>query len=127
MPGPRPFWRLLLQRQATLPTAEREPFVCALPLSLRPFEGVPDADGLGSQICKVGGAPSWAQDPELYRCACGADLVYLCQVKENWEFAVYPGAPEQPYSWGKTYNLFLGNEVYLLACPDHCDPAQSGQ
>lgn len=22
-----------------------------------------------------------------------------------------------------TYNLFLGNEVYLPACPDHCDPA----
>ncbi|MFF4283890.1 hypothetical protein ACFY0R_01010 [Streptomyces sp. NPDC001633] len=40
------------------------------------------------------------------------------------EFAVHPGLPEQPYSVGAdTYNLFLANEVYLLACPAHCDPA----
>jgi hypothetical protein len=40
------------------------------------------------------------------------------------DFAVHPGLPEQPYSVGAdTYNLFLGNEIYLLACPDHCDPA----
>ncbi|MEV6794926.1 hypothetical protein AB0M87_23710 [Streptomyces sp. NPDC051320] len=38
------------------------------------------------------------------------------------EFAVHPGLPEQPYGVD-TYNMFLGNEVYLLACPDHCDPA----
>ncbi|MGW3761526.1 SMI1/KNR4 family protein [Streptomyces sp. NPDC005131] len=44
--------------------------------------------------------PSWAQDPEFYRCACGADLVYLCQVPEGMEFAVHPGQPEQPYSIG---------------------------
>jgi len=118
-----PFSRILLLRQATLPAAEREPSVFALPLTLHPFVDEPDEEGLGSQTFKVGGAPSWAQYPEFYQSACGADLVYVCQVPEYWEFDIYPGAPEQDCSVGNTYNLFLGNEVYLQACPDHCDPA----
>ncbi|MFE2298668.1 hypothetical protein ACFXAW_10755 [Streptomyces sp. NPDC059445] len=123
-PYPRPFWRVLLQRSAGVPTAEAEPAVRALPLTLSPFVDTPGPRGLGAQDFKVGGTPSWAQDPEYYRCACGSDLVYLCQVPESMEFAVHPGLPEQPYSVGAdTYNLFLANEVYLLACPDHCDPA----
>ncbi|MEU0651353.1 hypothetical protein ACWEV9_06945 [Streptomyces albogriseolus] len=41
-----------------------------------------------------------------------------------WEFGVRPGAPVQPYSIrDDAYLLFLGNEVYLLACPKRCDPA----
>ncbi|MFI9602151.1 hypothetical protein ACIHCX_20270 [Streptomyces sp. NPDC052043] len=123
-PYPGPFWSLLLQRHARLPVAESEPSLCALPLTLRPFVDHPNARGLGAQTFKVGGMPSWAQYPEFYRCACGADLVYLCQVPEGMEFAVHPGQPEQPYSIGAdTYGLFLSNEVYLLACPAHCDPA----
>ncbi|KUJ67827.1 hypothetical protein ACZ90_25040 [Streptomyces albus subsp. albus] len=123
-PYPGPFWRMLLQRHATRPTAEPEPSVRALPLTLRSFVDDPHGRGCGAQIAKVGGTPSWAQYPELYRCACGADLVYLCQVPEGLEFDVHPGQPEQPYTvHPDTYWLFLGNEVYLLACPSHCDPA----
>ena len=123
-PYPRPFWRVLLQRHAILPAADAEPSLHALPLTLRPFTDTPDSDGIGAQAFKVGGAPSWAQSPEYYRCACGAELEYLCQVPEYMDFAVRPGQPDQPYSSGTgTYELFLGNEVYLLACPAHCDPA----
>ncbi|MEU5873849.1 hypothetical protein AB0A73_20110 [Glycomyces sp. NPDC047369] len=122
-PESGPFWRVLVQRGATLPAADFEPLVRALPLTLRVFDDEPSAYGLGAQTFKVGGTPSWAQYPESYQCACGADLVYLCQVPEDWEFDVYPGSPEQPNGVGKTYHLFLGNEVYLLACPAHCDPA----
>ncbi|MQY14121.1 hypothetical protein SRB5_42830 [Streptomyces sp. RB5] len=123
-PYPGPFWRVLLQRHAVSPAAEAEPSVRALPLTLRPFEDTPNARGLGAQSFKVGGTPSWAQDPEHYTCACGAGLVYLCQVPEGMEFGVHPGRPEQPYSIGAdTYGLFLSNEVYLLACPAHCHPA----
>lgn len=124
-PYPRPFWCVLLQRHAGLPVAEPEPSLLALPLTLRPFVDTPGGSrGLGAQRFKVGGTPSWAQDPEHYTCACGADLVYLCQVPEGMEFAVHPGLPEQPYSVGAdTYGLFLGNEIYMLACPAHCDPA----
>lgn len=123
-PYARPFWRVLLQRGATRPAAEAEPSVCALPLTLRPFADPPDAYGLGAQVFKVGGAPSWAQYPESYRCSCGAELRYLCQVPEGMEFAIREGQPQQPDSTSAdTYWLFLGNEVYLLACPDHCDPA----
>lgn len=119
-PYPAPFWRVLLQRRATLPFPEAEPSVCALPLALRPFVDTPD----GVQGFKVGGTASWAQYPEYYTCACGADLVYVCQVPEGIDFAVHPGLPEQPYSVRPdTYSLFLGNEAYLLACPARCDPA----
>ncbi|MET8859058.1 hypothetical protein [Streptomyces sp. NPDC004579] len=123
-PYPRPFWRVLLRRNVTVPSPEAEPSVRALPLTLSALVDTPNARGLGAQAFKVGGTPSWAQDPESYACACGSELVYLCQVPESMEFAVHPGLPEQPYSVGAdTYNLFLANEVYLLACPDHCDPA----
>ncbi|BDM74166.1 hypothetical protein HEK616_76530 (plasmid) [Streptomyces nigrescens] len=123
-PYPGPFWRVLLQSNAALPATEAEPSVRALPLTFQPFTDTPEAQGPGAQLFKVGGSPSWAQYPEYYTCACGADLAYVCQVPEGWEFDVHPGQPEQPYSVGAdTYNLFLGNEVYLLACPAHCDPA----
>ncbi|MDH2394004.1 hypothetical protein QCN29_35710 [Streptomyces sp. HNM0663] len=123
-PYPHPFWRVLLQRAAALPAAEVEPSLRALPLTLRSFTDAAAGQERGAQGFKVGGTPSWAQFPEYYRCACGTELVYVCQVPEDMEFATHAGQPEQPYSVAiDTYNLFLGNEVYLLACPARCDPA----
>lgn len=122
-PYPGPFARVLLQREAVLPAPDPDPLIRAIPLKLEPFADGPDVYGLGAQGFKIGGVPSWAQDPEYYQCACGADMVFLCQVPEDWEFDVYPGSPKQPNGIGTTYHLFLGNEVYLLACPTHCDPA----
>ncbi|MFJ7100703.1 hypothetical protein [Streptomyces albogriseolus] len=114
-PFPGSFWRVLLQRDPGIPEAEPEPAVRALPLTLRPAK---------ETYFKVGGTASWVQDPEYYRCACGSELAFVCQVPENWEFGVHPGAPVQPYSIrDDAYLLFLGNEVYLLACPKRCDPA----
>ncbi|MER6750277.1 hypothetical protein [Streptomyces fungicidicus] len=114
-PFPGPFWRVLLQRDPRIPEAEPEPAVRALPLTLRPARDT---------YFKVGGTASWVQYPEYYRCACGSELAFVCQVPENWEFGVRPGAPVQPYSIrDDAYLLFLGNEVYLLACPQRCDPA----
>ncbi|GGK21503.1 hypothetical protein GCM10011583_61870 [Streptomyces camponoticapitis] len=110
-PYPRPFWRVLLQRHAALPAAESEPSLSGLPLTLRSFVDTPGPYGIGAQTFKVGGTPSWAQEPEHYTCACGADLVYVCQVPEGMEFD------------DESDGLFLGNEIYLLACPSHCDPA----
>ncbi|CAM5584796.1 hypothetical protein [Streptomyces griseomycini] len=114
-PFPGSFWRVLLQRDPGIPEAEPEPAVRALPLTLRPFKDT---------YFKVGGTAAWAQEPEYYRCACGAEMAFVCQVPENWGFGVRPGAPVQPYSISDdAYMLFLGNEVYLLACPKRCDPA----
>lgn len=117
---PAPFWRVLIQSRGAQPAPEAEPHIRAFPLTLRSFEDTP----AGAQTFKVGGAPSWAKRPEFYTCACSADLVYVCQAPENMDFAVHPGQPEQPDSVRPdAYGLFLGNEVYLLACPDRCDPA----
>ncbi len=121
---PAPFWRVLLQRRAVRPSKEAEPLLLTRELVLRPFSDVPDTRGKGAQTFKVGGTPSWAQNPEHYQCACGADLVYVCQVPEDMRFAARSGAPERPEGVADDFHtLFLGNEVYLLACPEHCDPA----
>ncbi|WP_208818237.1 hypothetical protein [Streptomyces marokkonensis] len=120
-PFPGSFWRVLLQRDPGIPEADPEPAVRALPLTLRPFV---DAHAPFDVHFKVGGTAAWAQEPEYYRCACGAEMAFVCQVPGHLEFGVRPGAPVQPYSIrDDAYLLFLGNEVYLLACPKRCDPA----
>ncbi|MFD6325506.1 hypothetical protein ACFWOL_22130 [Streptomyces sp. NPDC058442] len=120
-PFPGSFWRVLLQRDPGAPEAEPEPTVRALPLSLRPFV---DGHGPYEVHFKVGGTAAWPHEAEYYLCACGTELAFVCQVPGDWEFGVHPGSPVQPDSIrDDAYLLFLGNEVYLLACPKRCDPA----
>ncbi|MFJ8667054.1 hypothetical protein [Streptomyces sp. NPDC093600] len=49
-PHPRLFWRVLLQRDAALPSAEPGPSLRALPLTLRPFTDSRAGQGRGAQI-----------------------------------------------------------------------------
>ncbi|WP_244210920.1 hypothetical protein [Amycolatopsis kentuckyensis] len=130
---PGRFWRILLHRDGTEPADDVEQHLRPYRLSLRPgTEEVtawqPDYDPVerrvGRSEFKIGGVPSWAQDPESYRCACGAEMVYLCQVPIDMDFEKQANQPEQPDSCSSGYyGLFLGNEVYILACPAHCHPA----
>ncbi|MFJ7213506.1 hypothetical protein [Amycolatopsis sp. NPDC098790] len=134
---PGAFWRILLHRDETGPADDVEPHLRPYQLALlpdaetltiwRPAEVSDDAfgeHGIGRQEFKVGGAPSWAQDPESYQCACGARLTFLCQIPENFGFEKRPDQPEQPDTFNSDqYGLFLGNEVYVLACPARCHPA----
>jgi hypothetical protein len=130
---PGAFWRILLHRDGTEPADDVEPHLRPYRLSLRPgTEEVtvsqPDYDPVerrvGRSEFKIGGVPSWAQDPESYRCACGAEMVYLCQVPLDMGFEKHAHQPEQPDTFSSDhYVLFLGNEVYILACPAHCHPA----
>ena len=72
---------------------------------------------------KLFGHPSWAQDPEEHECSCGAAMRLLLQVPADFGFDRAPGAPDQPNSFSRShYALFLGNELYLLACPAQCHP-----
>lgn len=70
---------------------------------------------------KIGGTPYWVQDPENYRCTCGADLAFLCQVPEDYQFRDY--AIRGKHFHSVEDGLFVGNQVYILACPARCDPA----
>jgi hypothetical protein len=82
-----------------------------------------DAEADPRQSLKLLGHPSWAQDPADHLCSCGAPLQLLLQVPANTRFAMTPGAPPQPNTYSDThYLLFLGNEIYLLACPRQCHP-----
>jgi hypothetical protein len=97
---------------------------CTLGFSKRKEE-TEDWEGVevGSQGFKVGGVPSWFQDPEPHRCACGARMEFVCQLPENFGFERMPAAPPQPHRFSdKQYGLFLGNPTYIFACGDQCDP-----
>jgi hypothetical protein len=72
---------------------------------------------------KLLGHPTWAQYPENHTCCCGQPMRLLLQIPENVGFDMAPGAPKQPNSFSESqYCLFLGNELYLLACTGQCHP-----
>lgn len=72
---------------------------------------------------KLFGQPSWAQDPEDHVCCCGAPMKLLMQIPANFGFDMAPGAPVQPNSFSRShYCVFLGNELFLLACTAQCHP-----
>jgi hypothetical protein len=123
-PPNEPFWRILVDRGGTQPHIDADPYLQPRRLVLRRTNEVLNEYGNGQRHFKLGGTPSWAQDPERYECACGAELAFVCQVPEDFAFDTLPGQAAQP-GWyrSKDYALFLGNEVYILACPAHCDPA----
>jgi hypothetical protein len=78
---------------------------------------------VGVRGFKLGGIPSWAQGPQVYRCQCGAEMEPLVQVPLNFIFPKAPDAPQQPGTYSKKkYLIFLGNETYLFACTKRCDP-----
>ena len=117
------FWRILLHRSGA-PAADPDPYLQPRNLVLhRRTDGI-DADGRGIAGFKVSGTPSWAQAPERYTCQCGTELAFVCQIPVDHGFEALPGQPERPDGFSSTeYGLFLGNEVYVLACPANCYPA----
>lgn len=110
-------WRMLRHRGGAV-AESADPFSQPRRLVLR------DAGPDDKWAFRVGGEPAWMQGPEHLTCACGADLRFLAQIPEDFGFAKLPDAPAQPASWSDNeYGLFLGNGVYLLACPNRCNPA----
>jgi hypothetical protein len=70
---------------------------------------------------KLFGEPDWLQAPETHTCACGAPMVLILQVPDGFGFEMMPEAPEQEGSFSSTqYCLFLGNQLFLLACRSQC-------
>nr|WP_157233909.1 hypothetical protein [Kibdelosporangium phytohabitans] len=116
-PGyPGPFWRLMLHRDETGPVGDTEKTFSARVLTLSAGSDG-SADGDYWPLFKVGGEPDWVQSPESPRCPCGADMVFVCQVPESYGFS----DEHEPYA--DDYMIFLGNAVYVLACPVRCHPA----
>jgi hypothetical protein len=122
-PPNEPFWRILIDRDGQA-HADADPYLRPRRLALRRSTESLNEYGKGQRDFKLGGTPSWAQDPERYQCACGSELAFVCEVPEDFAFDTLPGQEDQP-GWyrNEDYALFLGNEVYILACPSHCDPA----
>ncbi|WP_327145763.1 hypothetical protein [Nocardia sp. NBC_01327] len=116
------FWRILLQRNG-VPVDAADPYLQPHRLVVRGFEDADHGnDSLPLQDFKVGGAAFWVQAAEHFRCACGTDLVFLCQVPENFDFSAYLRDPDIDLP-AFDDGLLLGNIVYILACPAHCHPA----
>ncbi|MFE3541931.1 hypothetical protein ACFXK0_03035 [Nocardia sp. NPDC059177] len=119
-------WRILLQRTGIAHQAA-DPYFTPRRLTLTAATDYDDEPGFEGPLqgFKIGGAPSWVQDAEEHRCACGAEMVFLCQVSEDFPFRKFadPGLDPSIRRDAIDEGLFLGNQVYLLACPDRCDPA----
>ena len=76
-----------------------------------------------SNTFKLFGDPAWVQDPEVHVCSCGGAMRLILQIPDGFGFDMAVNAPEQPNSFSsKQYCLFLGNQLYLLACERLCNP-----
>jgi hypothetical protein len=84
---------------------------------------VSESDAEPESGLKLFGKPFWLQDAESRVCQCGASMELLLQVPDGYGFDMAAGALEQPNSFSHSqYCLFLGNQLYLLACARQCDP-----
>jgi hypothetical protein len=82
-----------------------------------------DSEAEPLMALKLFGYPSWAQEPENHLCCCGQPMRLLLQIPESVGFDMTNGVPQQPNSFScSQYCLFLGNELYLLACTAQCHP-----
>ncbi|MDB5386827.1 MAG: hypothetical protein JWM11_2473 [Planctomycetaceae bacterium] len=95
-----------------------EPILVTKELQFEPMA----QDGHAPDTIRVGGNPFWLQGSERFVCTCGSEMAFVAQIAENFEFEKQVNAPEQPDSFSSNaYCLFLGNEVYIFACPEQCN------
>src|SRR5262249_13960739 len=75
----------------------------------------------GSRGFKVGGVPVMGLSSAPMRCACAAEMIFLCQLPESYGFDRRKAAPVQPDAVAsERYNLFLGHSTYIFACKEQC-------
>jgi hypothetical protein len=69
---------------------ELEPHLVHHAMKFRKTLENPTDHGLGNivgvQGFKVGGIPSWIQDPEYYVCSCGGTMRFICQLPGDHGF-----------------------------------------
>jgi len=98
--------------EATDPAVEFAPMEFELHKAVTRLAGmITEQFPVGKPGFKVGGVPSWAQNPESHRCCCGAEMAFICQI---------PQEPD-PFSSSEC-SLFLGNAIYIFACAAQCHP-----
>ena len=94
---------------------------------LQPFQlnfvsfGPLNGDTFLQDTIRIGGGPDWFQNPEEYTCSCGTQMEFICQISQDFSFLKRPETPEQEMTYSnEEYNLFIGNEIYIFACPNQC-------
>jgi hypothetical protein len=125
--GQNPGYELLLCSGALPSESGSEPHLRAIELHRRQTVEVPDQTDSecvrGLDSLKIGGLPHWAQETVEYRCSCGAEMAFLCQIPLDYGFPKAKGAEKQPDSFSSNdYCIFLGNETYVFACSNQCTP-----
>ncbi|MFB8006912.1 hypothetical protein [Nocardia sp. NPDC056000] len=120
--GKPPFWRILVQSKGV---AQQDPDPIFRPTRLSLRETEDKSDGRPLYGFKIGGRPHYLQRPRSLFCACGTKLVFLAQVGEDFPFRKYKAADADNGEYPRSLDdgLLLGNKVYIMACPDRCDPA----
>jgi hypothetical protein len=77
----------------------------------------------GTPGFKIGGVPSWELLPQLHKCSCGAEMIFVAQVPQFFNFIRQENAPVQPDTHDPAaYNLFMGKHAYIFACKEQCTP-----
>lgn len=77
----------------------------------------------GSAGFKVGGVPRFIDENHIPACACGGEMIFVCQLPAKYGFAKKPRAPVQPQAVSPDeYNLFLGRATCIFACKNQCSP-----
>lgn len=86
-----------------------------------PLELGPDPEPK-KQAFRLGGHAPYV-DKLAYTCSCGAKMVQVGEVPNDFKFPLAPGQAAQPGTFStKNDKLFLGNYVLLMACSASCDP-----
>jgi hypothetical protein len=105
---------------------EADSHIAARILDFSEAEEIIDWDGhveRGSAGFKVGGVPTNGLSPTPTRCACSAEMIFLCQLPGGYGFDRRKSAPVQPDAVaGERYSLFLGHSIYIYACKEQCTP-----
>jgi hypothetical protein len=129
---PEEYWRksfghyaLLLNKPGAKETARQtDEHIAKRVVTFSEAEEDVDWDGhmeRGTAGFKVGGVPHWHYEAEYTRCACGAEMIFLCQLPAGFSFPTRKSAPEQPdTAASKAYQLFLGRPTYIFACKVQC-------
>lgn len=106
-------------------TLELDPVLVPKVMSFEPSEEEIDWDGKmerGTPGFKVGGVPDWVGNSQYTRCACGAEMVFVCQLPPHFSFATQETAQAPSVVPDDKCTLFLGRPTFFFACKEQCSP-----
>jgi hypothetical protein len=77
----------------------------------------------GTPGFKLGGVPAWVLPPEIHICSCGAEMIFILQLPQFYNFVKQDKVAQQPDTHDPAhYNIFTGKHSFIFACKEQCTP-----